>query len=145
MGLSYVNILGLWQDWSGPLEWGFGLAGGWAANAGRYRLQSQSNRLSAGEQALKLVAASQERETALTVSYERLVALEATARVHAIATADVLQTVYEQAIGARLRVHDLEAKAGITLTVFTPLPPFPVPEVPQSAALDEHNEALKAG
>ncbi|GAN91548.1 hypothetical protein Gbfr_042_053 [Gluconobacter frateurii M-2] len=139
-----MNILGLWHDWSGPIEWGFAMASGWAAKAGRYRLQSQSNRLSAGEQALKLVAASQEREMALTVSYERLVALEATARAHAVATADVLQTVYEQAIGARLKVHDLEAKAGITLTVFTPLPPFPAQEAPQSDALDVNNEALKA-
>lgn len=139
-----MTILSLWHDWSGPLEWGFGMASGWAANAGRYRLQSQSNRLSAGEQALKLVAASQKRETALNVSYERMVALEATARVHAIATSDVLQTVYEQAIGARLRVHDLEAQAGLTLTVFAPLPPFPVPEASQNAVLDVNNEALKA-
>ncbi|MFT9382040.1 hypothetical protein [Gluconobacter sp.] len=138
-----IPISMLWHEWGTAVEVTLGAVGGWTTTVVRYRLQSQSNRLSAGDQALKLVAASQERETALTASYERLVALEATARVHAIATANVLQIVYEQAIGARLRVHDLEAKAGLALTVFTPLPPFPVPETSQDAALDAHNEALK--
>ena len=65
----------------------------------------------------------------------------ATARVRAIAMSDVLQSVYEQAIGAQLRVNDLEDKAGLTLAVFAPLPP--VPEASQITVLDVNSENIK--
>lgn len=67
--------------------------------------------------------------------------MDTTARVRAIAMSDVLQTVYEQAIGAQLRVNDLEDKAGLTLAVFAPLPP--VPEASQITVLDVNSENIK--
>ncbi|MBS1051578.1 hypothetical protein [Gluconobacter japonicus] len=67
--------------------------------------------------------------------------MEATARVRAIAMSDVLQTVYEQAIGAQLRVNDLEDQAGLTLAVFAPLPP--VSEAFQITVLDVNSENIK--
>lgn len=103
---------------------------------GQYRLRSQSNRLTAGDQALRMVEVAQKREAVLSASYERIVLLEAAARAHAIATAETLQTVYEQAIGARLQVHALEAHSGNSLTEFPPLPPFPAEAVPPAIKQD---------
>ncbi|WP_429956231.1 hypothetical protein ACQW08_06445 [Gluconobacter japonicus] len=126
-----------WHEWGDTIEWSLGAIGGWAGAVGQYRLRSQSNRLTAGDQALRMVEASQKREVILSAAYERIVTLEAAARAHAIETAATLQTVYEQAIGARLQVHALEASAGHSLTEFPPLPPFPLQEILPSISPDE--------
>lgn len=131
-----MSLLTLWTDWGTAIQWVFGAIGGWSAAVGQYRLRAQANRLTAGQQALTLVAASQAREAALTTSYRHVVALEATARQHAVASAVLLETVYEQAIGARLRAHELERQTGLPVTDFVPLPPFPVLDIPPPAASD---------
>ncbi|GBR09546.1 hypothetical protein GCM10007868_29990 [Gluconobacter frateurii] len=128
-------LAAFWHEWGDPIQWAFGAVGGWAGAVGQYRLRSQSNRLTAGDQALRLLDTAQKRESVLSASYERVVLLEAAARAHAIASAETLQTVYEQAIGARLQVHALEAVAGHSLTEFPPLPPFPVAVVPPQSEL----------
>jgi len=126
-----------WHDWGSTVEWATGAVGGWVGAMGQYRLRSQSNKLTAGEQALRMVELAQKREAVLSASYERIVVLEATARARAIASDETLQTVYEQAIGARLQVHAIQAQAGQALTEFAPLPAFPAAVVsPQSELAD---------
>lgn len=104
--------------WSGLIESGVGVIGGWYGNVARNRIAKKQEQLTAGQQALALV--EQTREL-IADHIQRIDVL-----THQLwARDDVIQEVYAQAIAARLVVHELDANDGRTPRQFEPLPAYP--------------------
>ncbi|WP_308719175.1 hypothetical protein [Komagataeibacter xylinus] len=113
--------------WSGLIEGGLGLISGWYGNVAKNRLAKRQEQLSAGQQALELVAQTHE----LLVDHMHRVDVLTQQRW---AQDDTLQEVYAQAIAARLVVHKLDAQDGRPLRQFEPLPSYPISaETPDAA------------
>ncbi|CAP56556.1 hypothetical protein [Gluconacetobacter diazotrophicus] len=122
-----MDLLALYNEWSGPAGAVVGLASGWFAKLQHARLQAQKAQYDAGQQALAALDLASKREQALTRSL-----LSASDEIGALRstgwrTRDLLEALHAEAIGARLIVHELEAKAGLPLRAFEPLPPYPFP------------------
>ncbi|CAI9120448.1 hypothetical protein [Brytella acorum] len=124
-----MSIAAIWLAWSGPLHFlGGALTAGGGALFRAWAIRNR-NRLDAGAQALELVQIIQRREQITLASYERAAAYEMDARARAHIAADTLQDVHAEAIGARLRCHDLEMRFRLPLTDFPPFPAFPFREM----------------
>jgi len=128
-----ISIADLWATWSGPAGAIVGGVAGWAGTVLKARMQAQRNRLDAGQQALQLVDQSHRQQAYLAAAYERALANEMSARAREVMTADMLQDMHVEAIGARLRCHDLEMRFSLPQTQFPLMPAFPWRMVPESA------------
>ncbi|WP_336718554.1 hypothetical protein [Asaia bogorensis] len=128
-----LNLAALWNSWSGPAGAIIGGALTWAGTLIKARLQEQQNRLDAGQQALQLVAACQNQQAYLSAALERALANEFSARAREVTTADLVQDLHIDLIGARLRCHDVEMRFGLEPTAFPLIPAFPWRVVPDNA------------
>ncbi|MCE2563789.1 hypothetical protein [Komagataeibacter sp. FNDCF1] len=116
--------------WSGLIEPALGLVGGWYGNVAKNRLAQKQEQLSAGQQALALVAQTRE----MLADYIRRIDV-LTRQLWA--RDDVIQEVYAQAIAARLLVHELDASEGRPPRQFEPLPSYPAPPVEPVAPMPD--------
>lgn len=110
--------------WSGLIESGLGVIGGWYGNVARNRIAKRQEQLTAGQQALALVAQARE------LIADHIQRIDILTR-QLWARDDVIQEVYAQAIAARLLVHELDANDGRSPRQFEPLPSYPVEPVEQ--------------
>ncbi|NVN45160.1 hypothetical protein HW537_14800 [Asaia siamensis] len=131
-----IDVASLWSAWSGPI-WAGGGAIGMLIRA---RLQRERNHIDMTAQALALVEASKKTLAELNASAERSLAFELAARVRDASSLDALADIHVLAIGARLRCHDVEYRAGLPLTSFPPFPAFPVRR-DQASATPEASDA----
>lgn len=113
------HVFDVVNAWSGLIEGGMGLVGGWYGNVAKNRLAKRQEQLSAGQQALELVAQTRE----LLADHIHRVDVLTQQRW---AQDDILQEVYAQAIAARLMVHELDANDGRQPRQFEPLPSYPI-------------------
>lgn len=104
--------------WSGLIESGLGVIGGWYGNVARNRIAKKQEQLTAGQQALALVAQTR------TLIADHIQRIDVLTR-QLWARDNVIQEVYAQAIAARLVVHELDANAGRPPRQFEPLPSYP--------------------
>lgn len=119
-----------WHEWGSTIEWGAAAVGGWWAKAAANRLQAQRNKIDASQAETERMRLSLDRERSLT---ERVLA-------YAAQTQSTWRTLYQReavlieyhaaAIGARLRVHEMEAAQNKPQTKFEPLPGYPPVEAP---------------
>lgn len=118
--------------WSGLIETALGLVGGWYGKVAQNRLAQRQEQLSAGQQALALVAQTRE------MIADHIQRIDVLTR-QLWARDDVIQEVYAQAIAARLLVHELDANEGRPPRQFEPLPSYPAPPVEQTDPMpDQH-------
>ena len=104
--------------WSGLIESGLGVLGGWYGNVAKTRIAKRQEQLTAGQQALALV---EQTRTMIDDHIQRIDVLS-----HQLWARDnVIQEVYAQAIAARLLVHQLDANDGRAPRQFEPLPSYP--------------------
>ncbi|MFT9399809.1 hypothetical protein [Acetobacter sp.] len=115
-----MNILALWNEWSGVIGSVGGGVGGWIANTIRARLQAQANAIEASKNETSQQKLELQRDQAQAAELDML-------RRREWALAGAVQDVYAEAIAVRLIVHDLDAEAGKPLRQFRPLPPYPFP------------------
>jgi hypothetical protein len=114
--------------WSGLIESGLGVIGGWYGNVAKNRIAKRQEQLTAGQQALALVAQTRE------LIADHIQRIDVLTR-QLWARDDVIQEVYAQAIAARLVVHELDANDGRAPRQFEPLPSYPsAPAEPTSEA-----------
>lgn len=119
--------------WSGLIESGLGVIGGWYGNVAKNRIAKRQEQLTAGQQALALVAQTRE------LIADHIQRIDVLTR-QLWARDDVIQEVYAQAIAARLVVHELDANDGRAPRQFEPLPSYPsAPAEPTSEATDPHS------
>jgi hypothetical protein len=104
--------------WSGLIESSLGVLGGWYGNVAKNRIAKRQEQLTAGQQALALVAQTRE------LIADHIQRIDVLTR-QLWARDDVIQEVYAQAIAARLVVHELDASAGRSPRQFEPLPSYP--------------------
>jgi hypothetical protein len=104
--------------WSGLIESGLGVIGGWYGNVAKNRISKRQEQLTAGQQALALVAQTRE------LIADHIQRIDVLTR-QLWARDDVIQEVYAQAIAARLVVHELDANNGRSPRQFEPLPAYP--------------------
>ncbi|MBY4639264.1 hypothetical protein K6L44_04450 [Gluconacetobacter entanii] len=122
--------------WSGLIETALGLVGGWYGNVAKNRLAQRQEQLSAGQQALALVAQTRE------MLAEHIQRIDVLTR-QLWARDDVIQEVYAQAIAARLLVHELDANAGRPPRQFEPLPSYPAPPVEPADPMPDQEDIKK--
>ena len=96
------HVFDVVNAWSGLIEGGMGLISGWYANVAKNRLAKRQEQLTAGQQALALVA-----QTRALIA-DHIQRIDVLTR-QLWARDDVIQEVYAQAIAARLLVHELDA------------------------------------
>jgi len=120
-----ISLSSLWDTWSTPASAVIGGAFTWLGTLIKARLQEQRNTLDAGQQALRLVEACQTQQAYLTAAHERAVANELASRAREVATADMVQELHIDLVGARLRCHDVEMRFGLEPTLFPLVPAFP--------------------
>lgn len=113
--------------WSGLIETALGLVGGWYGNVAKTRLAQRQEQLTAGQQALALVAQTRELLREHVARIEELTQQK-------WAQDDTMAAVYGHAIAARLLVYELDANAGRPPRHFEPLPPYPIPATMPDAA-----------
>lgn len=119
--------------WSGLIESGLGVIGGWYGNVAKNRIAKRQEQLTAGQQALALVAQTRE------LIADHIQRIDVLTR-QLWARDDVIQEVYAQAIAARLVMHELDANDGRAPRQFEPLPPYPsAPAEPTSEATAPHS------
>ncbi|MFT8417505.1 MAG: hypothetical protein ABF636_01560 [Acetobacter sp.] len=119
--------------WSGLIESGLGVIGGWYGNVAKNRIAKRQEQLTAGQQALALVAQTRE------LIADHIQRIDVLTR-QLWARDDVIQEVYAQAIAARLVVHELDANDGRAPRQFEPLPSYPsAPAEPTSEAMALHS------
>lgn len=118
-------LIGFWHEWGSTIEWGVAAFGGWWAKVAATRIQAQRNTIDATKAETEQMKLSLDRERSLT---ERVLQYAAETqeswRILYLREA-VLIEYHAAAIGARLRVHELEAQQGLPTTKFDPLPGYP--------------------
>ena len=112
------HVFDVVNAWSGLIEGGMGLIGGWYGNVAKNRLAKRQEQLTAGQQALAWAAQTREL-IADHIQRTEMLTRQLWARD------DVIQEVYAQAIAARLVVHELDASEGRSPRQFEPLPSYP--------------------
>ncbi|KAB8123110.1 hypothetical protein D3W54_01435 [Komagataeibacter medellinensis] len=127
------HVFDVVNAWSGLIEPALGMIGGWYGNVAKNRMAARQEQLSAGQQALALVAQTREL---MGTHIQRIEVLTR----QLWARDDVIQEVYAQAITARLLVHELDANEGRTPRQFEPLPPYPALPVEPPDPIPEQQE-----
>ena len=114
-----------WHEWGTTIEWAAAAFGGWWAKAAANRIQAQRNAIDATQAETDRMRLSLDRERSLTERVLTYAAqMQATWRILYQREA-VLIEYHAAAIGARLRVHEMEATLGRPQTDFEPLPGYP--------------------
>ena len=139
-------IFDFWNEWGSAIEWGAAALGGWWAKAAANRIQMQRNTIDAGRAETERMRLSLDRERSLT---ERV--LSYSAQMQAVwrllyQREAVLIEYHAAAIGARLRVHEMEAAQSQPQTKFEPLPGYPPVDTPiQNTLLTQPDVAIVTG
>ncbi|MBV1825921.1 hypothetical protein [Komagataeibacter oboediens] len=130
------HVFDVVNAWSGLIEGGMGLVGGWYGNVAKNRLAKRQEQLSAGQQALELAAQTH----GLIADY---IQRTDTLTRQLWARDDVIQEVYAQAIAARLVVHELDANDGRPPRQFEPLPSYPALPVEPAGPMPDPQDIKK--
>lgn len=123
-------LISFWHEWGSTVEWGAAAIGGWWAKAAANRIQSQRNTIDASVAENERMRLSLDRERSLTERVLTYAAqMQATWRILYQREA-VLIEYHSAAIGARLKLHEMEAAQNRPQTAFDPLPGYPPVDAP---------------
>ncbi|EHH67667.1 hypothetical protein [Gluconobacter morbifer] len=135
-----------WHDWGSAVEWAVAAIGGWWAKAAANRIQTQRNAIDATKAETEQMKLSLDRERSLTERVLQYAAETQESWRILYQREAVLIEYHAAAIGARLRVHELEAQKGLPPTKFDPLPGYPpVSDGPRNTLLTLPDAAAVAG